>query len=46
VRTNIAVFQPDITGVRVSPIAALVFLKDLSRTRGGGLSEVAGRASQ
>lgn len=30
-KTNIAVFQPDITGVRLSPIADFAFLKDVSR---------------
>ena len=32
-KTNIAVFQPDITGVRLSPIADFTFLKNLSRVR-------------
>jgi peptide/nickel transport system substrate-binding protein len=31
-KTNVAVFQPDVTGVRLSPIADFGFLKDLSRT--------------
>ena len=31
-KTNVAVFQPDIQGVRLSPIADFTFLKDLSRT--------------
>ena len=31
-KTNIAVFQPDIRGVRLSPIADFAFLKDVSRT--------------
>ena len=30
-KTNVAVFQPDIHGVRLSPIADFTFLKDLSR---------------
>jgi peptide/nickel transport system substrate-binding protein len=30
-KTNVAVFQPDIQGVRLSPIADFTFLKDLSR---------------
>ncbi len=30
-KTNVAVFQPDIQGVRLSPIADFLFLKDLSR---------------
>jgi peptide/nickel transport system substrate-binding protein len=30
-KTNVAVFQPDIAGVRLSPIADLTFLKDVSR---------------
>lgn len=30
-KTNVAVFQPDITGVRLSPIADFGFLKDVSR---------------
>jgi peptide/nickel transport system substrate-binding protein len=32
-KTNIAVFQPDIHGVRLSPIADFTFLKDVYRTR-------------
>jgi hypothetical protein len=32
-KTNVAVFQPDIAGVRLSPIADFTFLKDLSRVR-------------
>ncbi|HET7219724.1 MAG TPA: ABC transporter substrate-binding protein [Vicinamibacterales bacterium] len=36
-KTNVAVFQPDITGVRLSPIADFGFLKDVSRVpRGAG----------
>lgn len=41
-KTNVAVYQPDLTGVRLSPIADFAFLKDVSRnlqatnTRGGG----------
>jgi peptide/nickel transport system substrate-binding protein len=35
-KTNVAVFQPDINGVRLSPIADFGFLKDVSR--GGGVS--------
>jgi peptide/nickel transport system substrate-binding protein len=31
-KTNVAVFQPDIEGVRLSPIADFTFLKDVSRT--------------
>jgi peptide/nickel transport system substrate-binding protein len=31
-KTNIAVFQPDISGVRLSPIADFAFLKNVSRT--------------
>jgi len=34
-KTNVAVFQPDIHGVRLSPIADFTFLKDVSR--GGSL---------
>ena len=30
-KTNVAVFQPDINGVRLSPIADFTFLKDVSR---------------
>jgi peptide/nickel transport system substrate-binding protein len=30
-KTNVAVFQPDITGVRLSPIADFTFLKDVRR---------------
>jgi peptide/nickel transport system substrate-binding protein len=30
-KTNVAVFQPDLTGVRLSPIADFTFLKDVSR---------------
>ena len=30
-KTNVAVFQPDIHGVRLSPIADFAFLKDVSR---------------
>jgi peptide/nickel transport system substrate-binding protein len=30
-KKNVAVFQPDITGVRLSPIADFTFLKDLAR---------------
>jgi peptide/nickel transport system substrate-binding protein len=32
-KTNVAVFQPDIQGVRLSPIADFTFLKDVHRTR-------------
>jgi len=35
-KTNVAVFQPDIHGVRLSPIADFGFLKDVSR---GGASD-------
>jgi ABC-type transport system substrate-binding protein len=31
-KTNIAVFQPDIHGVRVSPIADFTFLRDVYRS--------------
>ena len=31
-KTNIAVFQPNISGVRLSPIADFTFLKDVQRT--------------
>jgi peptide/nickel transport system substrate-binding protein len=31
-KTNIAVFQPDLSGVRLSPIADFTFLKDVSRS--------------
>jgi peptide/nickel transport system substrate-binding protein len=31
-KTNVAVFQPGITGVRLSPIADFTFLKDVSRS--------------
>ena len=30
-KTNVAVFQPEIRGVRLSPIAAFTFLKDVYR---------------
>ena len=30
-KTNVAVFQPDLTGVRLSPIADFTFLKDVAR---------------
>ena len=30
-KTNVAVFQPDISGVRLSPIADFTFLKDVTR---------------
>ncbi len=33
-KTNVAVFQPDIHGVRLSPIADFSFLKDVSRQAG------------
>jgi peptide/nickel transport system substrate-binding protein len=32
-KTNVAVFQPDLDGVRLSPIADFTFLKDVSRSR-------------
>ena len=35
-KTNVAVFQPDIHGVRLSPIADFTFLKDLSRPSAPG----------
>jgi hypothetical protein len=31
VPVNVAVFQPEISGVRLSPIADFMFLKDVSR---------------
>jgi ABC-type transport system substrate-binding protein len=31
-KTNVAVFQPDIQGVRLSPIADFTFLKDVFRS--------------
>ena len=34
-KTNIAVFQPDIHGVRLSPIADFTFLKDVYRSAPG-----------
>ena len=34
-KTNAAVFQPDIHGVRLSPIADFTFLKDVYRQAGG-----------
>ncbi len=34
-KTNVAVFQPDIEGVKLSPIAAFTFLKDVRRNRTG-----------
>jgi len=46
VKTNIAVFQLDVTGVRLSPVADFAFLRVVSPTRGGGRSGVAGRASR
>jgi peptide/nickel transport system substrate-binding protein len=33
-KTNVAVFQPDIEGVKLSPIAAFTFLKDVRRAGG------------
>ena len=30
-RTNLAVYQPDLHGVRLSPIADYAFLKDVER---------------
>jgi peptide/nickel transport system substrate-binding protein len=33
-KTNVAVFQPDIEGVKLSPIAAFTFLKDVRRVGG------------
>ncbi len=35
-KTNVAVFQPDLTGVRLSPIADFTFLKDVSRQSRAG----------
>jgi peptide/nickel transport system substrate-binding protein len=37
-KTNVAVFQPDIQGVRLSPIADFMFLKDLSRAASASTS--------
>jgi ABC-type transport system substrate-binding protein len=34
-KTNVAVFQPDIHGVRLSPIADFTFLKDVYREANG-----------
>jgi peptide/nickel transport system substrate-binding protein len=34
-KTNVAVFQPDITGVKLSPIAAFTFLKNVRRISNG-----------
>ena len=34
-KTNVAVFQSDIEGVKLSPIAAFTFLKDVRRNRAG-----------
>jgi hypothetical protein len=31
-KTNVAVFQPDLQGVRLSPIADFLFLKDVHRS--------------
>ena len=44
-KTNVAVFQPEITGVRLSPIADFTFLKDLSRAGHGAAGASAGAAS-
>ena len=44
-KTNVAVFQPEITGVRLSPIADFTFLKDLSRAGHGEAGASAGAAS-
>ncbi len=44
-KTNVAVFQPEITGVRLSPIADFTFLKDLSRAGHGVAGASAGAAS-
>ena len=44
-KTNVAVFQPEITGVRLSPIADFTFLKDLSRAGHGVAGGSAGAAS-
>jgi peptide/nickel transport system substrate-binding protein len=35
-KTNIAVSQPDLRGVRLSPIADFTFLKDVSRVAAAG----------
>ena len=34
-RTNVAVFQPDLEGVRLSPVADFTFLKDVHRRAAG-----------
>ncbi len=36
-RTNVAIFQPDIRGVALSPIADFTFLKNVYREAAGGL---------
>ncbi len=38
-KTNIAVFQPDIHGVRLSPIADFTFLKDVYRSAPGAATQ-------
>jgi peptide/nickel transport system substrate-binding protein len=35
-KTNVAVYQPELTGVRLSPIADFTFLKDVARRPGQG----------
>jgi peptide/nickel transport system substrate-binding protein len=35
-KTNVAIFQPDIRGVRLSPVADFMFLKDVYREPRGG----------
>jgi ABC-type transport system substrate-binding protein len=37
-KTNVAIFQPDIHGVRLSPIADFTFLKDVYRQASGSRS--------
>jgi peptide/nickel transport system substrate-binding protein len=32
-KTNVAVYQPDLSGVRLSPLADFTFLKDVAKTR-------------
>jgi ABC-type transport system substrate-binding protein len=38
-KTNVAVFQPDIHGVRLSPIADFMFLKDVYRSAPGAAAQ-------
>jgi peptide/nickel transport system substrate-binding protein len=44
-KTNVAVFQPDITGVRLSPIADFGFFKDVVRTGAGPRPQASGGAA-